>query len=64
METQEPIYVGPILPASPHDDGLADDDSFVPMNTPTPSQENEFVQTMEKSIANLLFNAVTLVNSK
>ena len=63
METQEPIYVGPILPASPHDDGLADDDSFVPKNTPTPSQENEFVQTMDKPISNFLFNVVTLINT-
>ena len=63
METQEPIYVGPILPASPHDDGLADDDSFVRKNTPTPSQENESVQTMDKPISNFLFNVVTLINT-
>ena len=63
METQEPIYIGPILPASPLDDGLADDDSLVPMNTPTPSMENEFVQTMDKHISNFLFNVVTLINT-
>ena len=63
METQEPIYIGPILPASSLDDGLADDDSLVPMNTPTPSLENEFVQTMDKPISNFLFNVVTLINT-
>ena len=63
METQEPIYIGPILPASSLDDGLADDDSMVPMNTPTPSLENEFVQTMDKPISNFLFNVVTLINT-
>ena len=34
------------------DDGLREVDSMVPMNTPTPSQENEFVQTMDKYISN------------
>ena len=38
------------------DDGLREDDSIVPINTPIPSQENEFVQTMDKSIYNFLFN--------
>ena len=33
-------------------DGLREVDSMVPMNTPTPSQENEFVQTMDKYISN------------
>ena len=42
---------------------LADDDSLVPMNTPTPSMENEFVQTMDKPISNHLFNVVTLINT-
>ena len=41
MEKQEPIYVGPILSAPPNDDGLTEDDSMVPINTPTPSQEND-----------------------
>ena len=47
---------GHILPAPPMDDGLTEDDSMVPINTPTPSQENEFVQTMDKYISNFLFN--------
>ena len=38
------------------DDGLREDDSMVPIDTLTPSQENEFVQTMDKSISNHLFN--------
>ena len=33
------------------------------MNTPTPSLENEFVQTMDKPISNFLFNVVTLINT-
>ena len=32
------------------DDGLTEDDSIVPINTLTPSQEHEFVQTMDKYI--------------
>ena len=34
------------------DDGLTKDDSMVPINTPTPSQENEFVQKKDKFISN------------
>ena len=34
------------------DDGLTEDDSMVPINTPTPSQENELVQKMDQSISN------------
>ena len=45
---------GPILPTPPMDDGLTEDDSIVPINTLTPSQEHEFVQTMDKYIQ-LLF---------
>ena len=32
------------------DDGLIEDDSIVLINTPPPSQEHEFVQTMDKYI--------------
>ena len=49
------LYVGPILPAPPMDDGLTEDDSIVPINIPPPSQEHEFVQTMDKYISNFLF---------
>ena len=38
------------------DDGLTEDDSMVAINTPIPSQGKEFVQTMDKSISNFLFN--------
>ena len=41
------------------DDGLTEDDSIVPINTPTPSQDNEFVQTMDKYIQ-LFIQVVTL----
>ena len=49
------LMLGPILPAPSMDDGLREVDSMVPINTPTPSQENEFVQTMDKYISNFLF---------
>ena len=41
------------------DDGLTEDDSIVPINTLTPSQEHEFVQTMDKYIQ-LFIHVVTL----
>ena len=41
------------------DDGLIEDDSIVPINTPPPSQEHEFVQTMDKYIQ-LSIQVVTL----
>ena len=41
------------------DDGLTEDDSIVPINTPHPSQEHEFVQTMDKYIQ-LSIQVVTL----
>ena len=41
------------------DDGLTEDDSIVPINTLTPSQEHEFVQTMDKYIQ-LSIQVVTL----
>ena len=41
------------------DDGLTEDDSIVPINTPPPSQEHEFVQTMDKYIE-LFIHVVTL----
>ena len=60
------------------DDGLTEDDSIVPINTPPPSQEHEFVQTMDKYISNsyslydsntyillyvlMSFNAIMIVN--
>ena len=61
-----------------NDDGLKEVDSMVPINTPTPSQENEFVHTMDKYISNsytlydsntyillyvlISFNAIMIVN--
>ena len=41
------------------DDGLTEDDSIVLINTPPPSQEHEFVQTMDKYIQ-LFIHVVTL----
>ena len=41
------------------DDGLTEDDSIVPINTLTPSQEHEFVQTMDNYIQ-LFIHVVTL----
>ena len=41
------------------DDGLTEDNSIVPINTPPPSQEHEFVQTMDKYIQ-LPIQVVTL----
>ena len=41
------------------DDGLTEDDSMVPINIPPPSQEHEFVQTMDKYIQ-LSIQVVTL----
>ena len=41
------------------DDGLTEDDSIVPINIPPPSQEHEFVQTMDKYIQ-LSIQVVTL----
>ena len=40
-------------------DGLREVDSIVPINTPPPSQEHEFVQTMDKYIQ-LSIQVVTL----
>ena len=42
------------------DDGLTEDDSIVPINTPPPSKEHEFVQTMDKYISNFSIHVVTL----
>ena len=43
------------------DDGLREVDSIVPINTLTPSQEHEFVQTMDNYIYIQLFiHVVTL----
>ena len=46
METQEPIYVGSILPAS-FDAEKLEDDIEVPVNTNNPAQENTVVNTMD-----------------
>ena len=43
------------------DDGLTEDDSIVPINTPPPSKEHEFVQTMDKDIQ--LFIQVVILHT-
>ena len=66
METQEPIYIGPILPAPVTPDDSVDDsldDIIVPVNDDTPLQENIVVKTMDKPFSNFLFNVVTLINT-
>ena len=62
METQEPIYVGPILPAS-FDAEQFQDDIEVPVNTNNPPQENIVVNTMDQPMSNFLFNIITLINT-
>ena len=62
METQEPIYVGPILPAS-LDAEQFQDDIDMPVNTNTPPQENIVVNTMDQPMSNFLFNIITLINT-
>ena len=61
-ETQEPIYVGPILPAS-FDAEQFPDDIEVPVNTNNPPQENIVVNTMDQPMSNFLFNIITLINT-
>ena len=62
METQEPIYVGPILPAS-FDAEQFHDDIEMPVNTNNPPQENIVVKTMDQPMSNFLFNIITLINT-
>ena len=47
METQEPIYVGPILPA-PFYAEIFEDDIEVPLNFDNTPQENSVVNTIDK----------------
>ena len=62
METQEPIYVGPILPAS-FDAEQFQDDIEMPVNTNNPAQENIVGNTMDQPMSNFLFNIITLINT-
>ena len=65
METQEPIFIGPILPAPVTPDDSVDDpldDISVPVQDDI-LQENIVVQTMDKPFSNFLFNIVTLINT-
>ena len=62
METQEPIYVGPILPA-PFSADIFEDDIEVPVTSDNPPQENIVVNTMDKPMSNFLFNIITLINT-
>ena len=62
METQEPIYVGPILPA-PFNAEIVEDDIEVPVTIDNPPQENIVVNTMDKPLSNFLFNIITLINT-
>ena len=61
METQEPIYVGPILPA-PFSADMFEDDNEVPV-IDNPPQENIVVNTIDKPMSNFLFNIITLINT-
>ena len=62
METQEPIYVGPKLPA-PFDAEKLEDDIEVPVNTNNPPQESIVVNTIDRPMSNFLFNIITLINT-
>ena len=62
METQKPIYVGAILPAS-FDAEQFQDDIDMPVNTNNPPQENIVVNTMDQPMSNFLFNMITLINT-
>ena len=63
METQEPIYIGPILPALYDAQETVDDYFQMPINIDNPIQENNVIYTMDKPLFNFLFNVVTLVNT-
>ena len=62
METQEPIYFGPILPA-PFSANFFEDDIEVSVTSDNPPQENIVVNTMDKPMSNFLFNIITLMNT-
>ena len=62
METQEPIYIGPILPASPQEDTDTDEQPYQASSN-TPYEENIFVKTMDAPLSNILFNVITLLNT-
>ena len=62
METQEPIYVGPILPA-PFSANFLEDDIEVSVTSDNPPQENIVVNTMDKPMSNFLFNVIILINT-
>ena len=62
METQEPIFIGPILPASIQDDTNTEEQSYQASSDTSP-QENIFVKTMDAPLSNLLFNVITLINT-
>ena len=61
METQEPIYIGPILPASPQEDTDTDEQPYQ-ASFNTTYEENIFVKTMDAPLSNILFNVITLLN--
>ena len=63
METQEPIYIGPILPAQqlPSDEPV--EDIMVPIQIDNTLNENSVLDTMDKPLLNFLFNIVTLLNT-
>ena len=64
METQEPIYIGPIFPSHYR---LQDEEELDELNPSSNidiiPQENNFVNKMDTPISNVLFNIITLVNA-
>ena len=62
MEIQEPIFIGPILPAPLQDDINNEEQSHQASSNTSP-QENTFVKTMDTPLSNLLFNVITLINT-
>ena len=61
METQEPIYICPILPAQqlPPDEPV--EDITMPMQIDNYLHENFVVDTMDKPLSNFLFTIITLI---
>ena len=64
METQEPIYIGPIFPSHYR---LQDEEELDELNPSSNidiiPQENNFVNKMDTPTSNVLFNIITLVNA-
>ena len=63
METQEPIYIGPILPAQQIQPNEPVEDIIMPVQIDNSLDENSIIDTMDKPLSNVLFNIVTLINT-